>query len=94
MTINQKLEELKDNKDISKKLYSKLIIDSCYLAKFRLLVKLHKTNLGFRPIINGIKSPLVKISKLIEKIIYNFVWILYSRLSQGLIYYLKNKSYP
>ena len=54
--INNTLLSLKSKSHISQKIYNSLIVKDCKLGRFRLLVKLHKSKLGFRPIINGNNS--------------------------------------
>ena len=71
--INDKLQELKNLKCISKRLYEVLKpLNSC-LGKFRILPKLHKNKFGIRPIINCKNHPTSRLCKLIELILSPFV---------------------
>ena len=76
LTISNIFSELTflfQNKYISKKLFNSLIIKDPKLGKFRMLPKLHKSDLSFRPIINCISHPTSNLCLLIDFILQPFV---------------------
>jgi len=62
-----------DHRHISKKIFSKLINKNNKLGAFRLLAKLYKDKLGFRPIINCVNHPTIFLCLLIDLILQEFV---------------------
>ena len=71
--INLKVFEIINCKDIEKKLGNQLIVKNSKLGSLRLLAKLHKKELGFRPIINSLKHPTSLICLLLDIILQPFV---------------------
>ena len=71
--IQEKLNFLYQQNHISKKLSSKLFNKTSKLGSFRLLAKLHKDSLGFRPIVNCVNHPTTYLSLLVDLILQNFV---------------------
>ena len=73
--INLKLDKLFINFHISKKFRDifSLKIEDCVLGNFKLLAKLHKAKLGWRPIINSINHPTSKICFFIDTLLKPFV---------------------
>ena len=65
--INKCLFELYKNNSISKRLFDILLIKSGKsLGKFRILLKIHKTKFGVRPIVNCTNSPTEKMCQFID----------------------------
>ena len=85
--IKNCLENLLQNKDISKNLFKGLIIKDPKIGKFRLLPKLHKSKYSSRPIINCVSHPTSLICLLIDLVLQPFVFSCESYLkdSQNLI---------
>ena len=85
--IKNCLENLLQNKDISKNLFKGLIIKDPKIGKFRLLPKLHKSKFSCRPIINCVSHPTSLICLLIDLVLQPFVFSCESYLkdSQNLI---------
>ena len=71
--IKIKLDNLLKDKHISKNLYKNLFVQNNKLGSFRILTKLHKEELGLRPIVNCRNHPTFNISMLIDIILKNFV---------------------
>jgi len=95
--INIKILELYNNRDIHSCLFKRLLPKkNSKLGSFRLLAKLHKENLSFRPIINCISHPTSSLSLLIDCILQPFVKASASYLqdSQNLIQLTQNMSFP
>jgi hypothetical protein len=94
--IFKTLESLKRNKHSSKSFCSKLYNKNSKLGCIRLLAKLHRTTLGFRPIINCVSHPLIFICLLIDLILQPFVKKTSSFIldSQNLIQKSSNKFFP
>jgi hypothetical protein len=94
--IENKLKSLVDHRHISKKVFSKLINKNNKLGVFRLLAKLHKDKLGFRPIINCVNHPTMFLCLLIDLILQEFVKETSSFIldSQNLIQKSHNKYFP
>ncbi len=94
--LNILLDELVLNKDISKKLRKKLVLEKPKLGKFRILFKLHKSKLGLRPIINCKSHPTSLISLLIDLILQPFIRNLITFIldSQNLIQITENLIFP
>ena len=96
--IKDVLFDLYKSKDLVKNLYDKLVpnVKSCKLGSFRLLAKLHKSKLGFRPIINCINHPTSSLSLLVDCILQPFVKISSSFIqdSQNLIQITENLIFP
>ena len=94
--INETLLDLYNSRDIKKVIYEKLSPKDSKLGSFRLLAKLHKEKLGFRPIINCISHPNSSLSLLIDCIIQPFVKSnsSYIQDSQNLIQKTKNLIFP
>ena len=67
------LISLKNNKHISKRLYNNLFIKEPKLGKFRILMKLHKSKFGTRPIINCKSCPTVNLAIFVDTILQ--VWV-------------------
>lgn len=68
--INDQLFKLKENKMIPKEIYNKLIVDNSYkLGSFRILLKIHKSKFGLRPIINCKNNITSKLCLLMELIL-------------------------
>ena len=94
--IYKTLESLKKNKHLSKSFCSKLYNKNSKLGCIRLLAKLHKTTLSFRPIIKCLSHPLIFICLLIDLILQPFVKKTSSFIldSQNLIQKSLNKFFP
>jgi hypothetical protein len=73
LMIADKLLDLYNNKNISKKMYDKLFKFNSKLASFRVLPKLHKEKFSSRPIVNNINTPTEKLSILIDFLLQPFV---------------------
>jgi hypothetical protein len=71
--ISDKLDLLCNRKHISKKLSFKLKNNKSKLGVIRLLAKLHKNTLGFRPIINCLSHPTLYLCLLVDIILQDFV---------------------
>jgi hypothetical protein len=94
--IENKLNFLVRNNHISKKIFTHLVNKNSKLGTFRLLAKLHKDALGFRPIINCSNHPTVFLCLLIDLILQTFVKKTSSFLldSQNLIQKACNLVFP
>ena len=94
--IKDTLSDLYKSNEIKKVLYDKLVPKKSKLGSFRLLAKLHKDKLGFRPIINCISHPTSSLSLLIDCILQPFVKMnsSYIQDSQNLIQRTKHRSFP
>jgi len=95
--INKKIMDLYNSKDIHRCLFKKLLPSkSSKMGSFRLLAKLHKEKLSFRPIINCISHPTSTLSLLIDCILQPFVKTSTSYLqdSQNLIQITESMSFP
>jgi len=96
--IESTLLTLYKSKNLNKKIYSKLIpnANSCKSGNFRLLAKLHKEKLSFRPIINSIAHPTSSLSLLIDCILQPLVKnnSSYIQDSQNLIQITRNRKFP
>lgn len=94
--IKNKIKNLLDNKLITKSLANKLIPKNPRLSRIRLLPKLHKESLDFRPIINSINSPTSNISLVIDYVLQPFVKNTKSYIidSQNLMQDLETKKFP
>ena len=94
--IDETLLDLYNSRDIKKVIYEKLSPKDSKLGSFRLLAKLHKEKLGFRPIINCISHPTSSLSLLIDCILQPFVKSnsSYIQDSQNLIQKTKNLIFP
>ena len=97
-TIKIKLDKLLLNKDIHISLHKGLVPNNkkSKLGSFRLLAKLHKEKLGFRPIINCISHPTSCLSLLVDCILQPFVKssVSYLQDSQNLIQKTKEMYFP
>ena len=71
--IKNKIKQLNKDKHISSKIHKKLFNKNSKLGSFRLLAKLHKEKLGFRPIINCLSHPTMFLCILIDIILQPFV---------------------
>ena len=91
-----KLNFLLINRHLTKRIYSKLINKNSKLGNIRLLAKLHKDKLGFRPIINCVSHPTLFLCLLIDIILQPFVKKTASFLldSQNLIQKTQNIKFP
>jgi hypothetical protein len=68
-TVNNKLNELFNSKNISKQIYKALLPDVINkIGKFRILAKLHKKDFAIRPIINS-KNHFILISMFIDHLL-------------------------
>ncbi len=95
--IKSDLYELYRSKDLHECIYKKLIPGkNSKLGSFRLLAKLHKDKLGFRPIINCIAHPTSALALLVDCILQPFVKRSASYLqdSQNLIQMTVSKQFP
>jgi hypothetical protein len=94
--IEVKLKHLFLNKHISNKIYSKLNNKNGKLGSFRILAKLHKDSLSFRPIVNCVNHSTVFLCLLIDLILQPFVKKTSSFIldSQNLIQKSLNISFP
>ena len=95
--IEKILLNLCNLKSITKKLYLKLLPKkTSKLGSFRLLAKLHKQKLGFRPIINSISHPTSSLSLLIDCLLQPFIKknASYIQDSQHLIQQARYKTFP
>ena len=96
--LESTLLDLHKSKNLNKKLLDKLTpkIKSSKSGNFRLLAKLHKDKLSFRPIINSISHPTSALSLLIDCILQPFVKNnpSYIQDSQNLIQITKNIKFP
>ena len=95
-SIKMKIEQLKINKDLSKNICKNLLNKNSKLGSFRLLAKLHKDKLGFRPIVNCLSHPTIFLCLLIDIILQPFVKNLPSFIqdSQHLIQKTMNTHFP
>ena len=73
--INNKLLKLLNNKNISKKLFSKIKIDhsECKVGSFRILPKIHKDKFSIRPIVNCLNHFTSHLCLLVDVILRPFV---------------------
>ncbi len=71
--IIDKLIDLKNNFNISKRLYNNLFLTQYKQGTFRILPKLHKNKFSTRPIINCIKHPTSNLSLFIDAILQPWV---------------------
>lgn len=72
--INQKLDSLFINQHISKKVRDYLIVpEDSKLGNFKLMAKMHKTDFGWRPIINSINHPTSKLCFFLDFIFKPYV---------------------
>jgi len=96
ITIKNTIEKLYKNKQISKRLYQNFFNKNAKLGSFRLLAKLTKKVIGFRPIINCREHPTVFICLFIDTILQPFVKTSksYIKDSQNLMQLAANKSFP
>ena len=94
--ICAKLKFLVKNKHINRKIYQKLFNKNGKLGSIRLLAKIHKTALGFRPIINCLSHPTMFLCLLIDIIFQPFVKKTSSYImdSQNLIQKSQNIHFP
>lgn len=95
--INNELNKLVKTKNISKRLYNKLVCNSNNkLGKFRILPKLHKEKFGIRPIINSANHITSKLCKLVELILGPHVknFPSYIQDSQNLLINCNNLKFP
>ena len=94
--VNNSLENLLINKDISHKLFKLLEINKAKLGNLRLLPKIHKDKFGLRPIISYKDNPTNKLCILLDKILRPFVINSpsYIKDSQNLIQIIKDKKFP
>ena len=94
--VNNSLENLLINKNISHKLFKMLEVNNAKLGNLRLLPKIHKDKFGIRPIISYKDNPTNKLCILLDHIIRPFVVNSpsYIKDSQNLIQITKNKKFP
>ena len=72
--INNEINNLLENKFISKRIYEKCLVKNPKLGKFRILIKLHKPpKISTRPIVNCIDHPTSNIASIIDYILQPFV---------------------
>ena len=90
--IENKLIELKVNKNISPKLFNVLLVKNPKLGTFNILPKLHKNKFGTRPIINCINHPTSVLSHFIDLVLQPFILSssTYIKDSQNLIQKLES----
>jgi hypothetical protein len=76
LEINNQLEELYTNKNISKRVYKYQELkeqNRIRAGKFRILAKIHKEKFGIRPIINCINHPTEKLCSIIDSLLQPLV---------------------
>ena len=93
--INTSLDQLYQNKNISKCLYKKLYLketDESKPGNFRILPKIHKKEFGIRPIISCVNHPTRKLCILIDAMLNPIIESIKHILkdSQNLLQYLLN----
>ena len=91
--INSILDNLLISKNISSKIYSKLVVKDFKICKFRILAKVHKEKFSLRPIVNSINSITSNFCILIDCILKTFIFKMDSFIldSQNMIQKLEGK---
>jgi len=94
--IKTNLDKLLDELDISLKLKEFLFKPNCKLGRFRLLMKIHKSKFGTRPIINSKSHPTENLSSLIDCLLKPILKLTpsYIQDSQNLLQKTKNVKFP
>ncbi len=96
LLIKKNLDKLLDDMDISTKLKDFLYMKNCKLGRFRLLMKIHKSKFGTRPIINSKSHPTENLSSLIDCLLKPILKLTSSYIqdSQNLLQKTKNIKFP
>ena len=96
LEIKTNLDKLLDDNEISLIMHNFLYKSICKLGSFRLLMKIHKTKFGTRPIINSKSHPTENLSWLLDSILKPLLKLTdsYIQDSQHLLQKTKDVKYP